>query len=385
VNRELRRRDRERQSQLDEQADNSAGLNAGEPDSNGAGLDEDDEDDMDEDYDPNATGQQLDNGDESEEDAGVVSKVVKRVIKKTPQVPKKRKQAELDEGELETTISAGGEGKKRPKLSDLDEVSREYAVYTQKHFRSQLGNVEAFPDGARVIRMFGHAWRQACAHFEEDRPPTKLIKSLVLPRVWQFRGEIVSAARNEIPTAYNFKTHCAGLSIRDAKAKRGELIDDLLDDHRFIYKNPDDDINKGSYQHDIFQDVLNKSLFRCKQSDGICFRNFYCDPESGISPNLLALIATAVECALDEWQDGERKMIDFSAKVYQSRYKRHCATLQRMIVGGPAVGKICVRMAKAALHYAGVSRQAESSNTAVMNADQLHSAANEDVPDFDMD
>ncbi len=109
-----------------------------------------------------------------------------------------------------------------------------------------------------------------------------------------------------------------------------------------------------------------------------------------------------VECALDEWQDGERKMIDFSAKVYQSRYKRHCATLQRMIVGGPAVGKICVRMAKAALcvlnflslfyitdfvvrHYAGVSRQAESSNTAVMNADQLQSAANEEVPDFDMD
>ncbi len=93
-------------------------------------------------------------------------------------VPKKRKQAELNEGELETTISAGDEGKKRPKLSDLDEVSREYAVFTQKHFRSQLGNVEAFPDGARVISMFGHAWRQACAHFEEDRPPTKLIKSL---------------------------------------------------------------------------------------------------------------------------------------------------------------------------------------------------------------
>ncbi len=86
VNRELRRCDRERQSQPQVQTDNDAGANAGEPGPNQPGSgDDDNNNNMDEDYDPNTAGQQVDDGDESEEDDGVVSKVIKRVVKKTPQ------------------------------------------------------------------------------------------------------------------------------------------------------------------------------------------------------------------------------------------------------------------------------------------------------------
>lgn len=58
----------------------------------------------------------------------------------------------------------------------------------------------------------------------------------VVERLWQFRGEAISTARGEVPTAYEFKAQCKGLSTREAKAKRAGLVESLLDDHKFIYK-----------------------------------------------------------------------------------------------------------------------------------------------------
>ena len=96
----------------------------------------------------------------------------------------------------------------------------------------------------------------------------------------------------------------------DSKRKIRERVESLTDRITYVYKvcvclllffygimlNVAKDTTQrlGVYQHPILQQVINEVWFHNRSSDGVKHRTLYCKPASGISPHLIALVATAV-------------------------------------------------------------------------------------------
>ncbi|KAJ3558866.1 hypothetical protein NP233_g11411 [Leucocoprinus birnbaumii] len=91
---------------------------------------------------------------------------------------------------------------------------------------------------------------------------------------------------------------------------------------RFTYQ---DTIKKtGIYQNKIISNTLNAVVFKHKKDGGIIHEDLFRD--ANVRP--IALILTAVECALDEWNTGKHEKIMFMATEYELKYKNHVADLK---------------------------------------------------------
>ncbi|KAH9846760.1 hypothetical protein C2E23DRAFT_947339, partial [Lenzites betulinus] len=81
---------------------------------------------------------------------------------------------------------------------------------------------------------------------------------------------------------------------------------------------------QGLYEAKIFQLVASKVYFKGPTDDGVVLLEFYRPfPLVGI-----ALIATAVQCAIDEWAKGTFSRVTFSDSAYSTDYARHLKNLE---------------------------------------------------------
>ncbi len=58
------------------------------------------------------------------------------------------------------------------------------------------------------------------------------------------------------------------------------------------------------------------------------------------------------ECCLDEWETGDRIKIQFSAAMYEDKYRSHCNTLSSIASkqgGANVVKKLCLKIMKRAM------------------------------------
>ncbi|KAG1728045.1 uncharacterized protein EDB91DRAFT_1253636 [Suillus paluster] len=75
----------------------------------------------------------------------------------------------------------------------------------------------------------------------------------------------------------------------------------------------------------IFKDLFISQWFGVK-GEGICFADAF----KHIPHTTLALIATAVECALNSWHNGTRSQVKFSEMQFRARYQFYANKLERM-------------------------------------------------------
>ncbi|KLO06260.1 hypothetical protein SCHPADRAFT_1002450 [Schizopora paradoxa] len=234
----------------------------------------------------------------------------------------------------------------RPKNSDLDPWHRKLVDRSQVLYRSYIANRNAFPSAQEESDAVRSCWNRACKEddgvaIELDSTSEKLV-----------RGEIKYKARPIAASLYGIDN----LSDRqDAKNVIRQRVEMLLDRQAFTYADPD--TRTGFLQSKVIQKILNDTFFHNRNADGVVLLSDYCLPEAGVSFALLALICTATECCLDEWESGEKIAIQFSATQYELKYRSHCSTFASVAEkpGGPnAVKKLCIKYMKRAMRHGGI-------------------------------
>ncbi|KAF8874589.1 hypothetical protein BD779DRAFT_1450823, partial [Infundibulicybe gibba] len=212
------------------------------------------------------------------------------------------------------TETVGSRG--RVRASDFDDLSKAVLEDAIVDYRAQVCTVEPYPDRLQDRDWAAKVWVKACEErnvrieFDED-----ILKLVYYSTASQVRGQLKTICRPLVESLYQ-------LDNENGRRKNREKVEDLLDRISFLYKDPKE--RTGIYRHPIIQAVINKMWFKNKQDDGVICPEF---GDGGIPIVTIALVATAVECCLDEQQTGEHIDVPFSALAYQEKFNIHLKTL----------------------------------------------------------
>ncbi|TFK82538.1 hypothetical protein K466DRAFT_439749, partial [Polyporus arcularius HHB13444] len=81
---------------------------------------------------------------------------------------------------------------------------------------------------------------------------------------------------------------------------------------------------EGLYEGDIIQNIINRVYYKDAEDDGVLHDEAYRPfPFAGV-----ALVLTAVECAINEWTTGLWQNVHFDEK-YKAIYKSHLIDITR--------------------------------------------------------
>ncbi|KII83452.1 hypothetical protein PLICRDRAFT_58399 [Plicaturopsis crispa FD-325 SS-3] len=160
-------------------------------------------------------------------------------------------------------------------------------------------------------------------------------------RASQVRGTLKALAVNLMEHVYGF-TPIGDIDLdsedtvqqQDAAiAQNRELVGKLKSKSAFSRLDPHDEKLKNSlYRNRIIQKLLNQQWFRNPQADGLRFPEHY-SPGGCIPLVTIALIMTAVECAIDGWSTGrcitDKNVGSFDSQKYTPVYNIHIQKLRR--------------------------------------------------------
>ncbi|KAH7903300.1 hypothetical protein BJ138DRAFT_1168334 [Hygrophoropsis aurantiaca] len=232
--------------------------------------------------------------------------------------------------------------KLRPTAGELSPLRRRVSEAAWVRFRARIATLNPFPDDTKADRWAIESWFEAIEDLREDLDlgddgeiPEELlldaediIVPLICQRESQLRGQVVSKAKELLPSMYGFKPGKTAEAINHNRA----LYQKLLLKNAYLYENPLDRDALGTlYKHPIFAEIVNLQWFSASsKSEGIVMSKYFNAPATpdsedseGIPLATIALIATAIRNALGEWATGDRKRISFDAKVYAEKYVAH--------------------------------------------------------------
>ncbi|KAJ8088795.1 hypothetical protein PM082_014041 [Marasmius tenuissimus] len=151
---------------------------------------------------------------------------------------------------------------------------------------------------------------------------------LILHRDAQLRNLFKKAAQQVVPSHYDLKqTARRGLSQQDAILHNCGKVAHLKTENRFLFEDPDDiEVPLSIYKNEIFEQVIIKSIFNnSKKSIGAVSSAIFGD----VMPiATLALVATAVEAAIDKYCEGlPEESTPFTMGTYLKVYHYHYSQL----------------------------------------------------------
>ncbi|CDO75467.1 hypothetical protein BN946_scf184935.g3 [Trametes cinnabarina] len=214
------------------------------------------------------------------------------------------------------------EGRHRARKGDYEPEAQEILCNAIVLFKSYVCSQDAYPDKLTEKTWAVEAWQSAAAKLQIDMAPDNEILTVIAQYSWNLRGEVKTTARALVQGAFGFKTGLTPVSRvynqeHAAAMKRGrafvyESIGETVDDHL------------GLYEAEIIQDVINRVFYKSPSDDGIQLADAY-DPFPFVG---LALILTAIECCIDEWESGTFSKVTFSEENYGAVYQRHLQELR---------------------------------------------------------
>ncbi|EPQ49844.1 hypothetical protein GLOTRDRAFT_51519 [Gloeophyllum trabeum ATCC 11539] len=216
------------------------------------------------------------------------------------------------------TGSAGSRG--RIGLSQFGPVLRSVISLAQYIYRCKIMTEWPYPNDVEEQGMAMEAWTAACKaknlHVEFDEDALKLITT----RASQVRGELKTKARPLAAYEYNLREGKGQDGVRALRDK----VEALLDGSTFVFKDPVG--RTGLYQHPIIQALINEMWFANKKDEGIVHSEFF-------SPRIplvtIAMVLTAIQCSLEEWQTGQKTDIPFTETAYSSHFENHLRALEQ--------------------------------------------------------
>ncbi|PBK89360.1 hypothetical protein ARMGADRAFT_341854 [Armillaria gallica] len=197
----------------------------------------------------------------------------------------------------------------------VDEEHRNILKHAYSHYKRMLTCENAFPmdshDRKEVTDMTVDAWDAACEELgiEDVIDPTQLELNLIRDRGSQFRGQLKDIVCNLLIDIFGFQDikklrNPNKERIEAAKTANRSLVQVLKGDDdpmRFIYSDPLNPTAKGTmFQNPIFQIAINMHWFGQKERA----RSSFFSMEKSIPLPTIALVASAIDCAIDEWCTG---------------------------------------------------------------------------------
>ncbi|CDO74594.1 hypothetical protein BN946_scf184807.g2 [Trametes cinnabarina] len=216
------------------------------------------------------------------------------------------------------------EGRQRPRKSDYEPQAQEVIRDAVVIFKSLICSRDAYPNKLLERSWASEAWQQAALALDIKLAPNTETLNIIMQYSWNLRGEIKNVARSLVPAAYSFK---AGITAR-SRVYNQERAAFLRRGHAFVYEVmalpfPCAADHVGLYEAEVIQAVINRVFYKSATDEGIVLARVY-DPFPIVG---LALVLTAVECAIDEWESGVFTKVKFSEEKYSSMYKVHLQEL----------------------------------------------------------
>ncbi|KAH9927363.1 uncharacterized protein B0H18DRAFT_875627 [Fomitopsis serialis] len=138
-------------------------------------------------------------------------------------------------------------------------------------------------------------------------------------RTSQLRCVMKTIARNLLPGQYGFKPGHSDEVI----AYNRDLVNRLKSGTNRAFSHIDPGNPVTACRNPIFADILAKTCgwFANPKGDGIRYGHYFTPGRS--MQVVMAQLLTTVECAIDEWQTGIHKDLDFRESVYASVFNKH--------------------------------------------------------------
>ncbi|KIM73191.1 hypothetical protein PILCRDRAFT_15438 [Piloderma croceum F 1598] len=143
--------------------------------------------------------------------------------------------------------------------------------------------------------------------------------------IWEdsssFRGELKKCAREVVRLLYDlFPDAGKGKFTQKRYANHiKQAVEDLLQDGAFMHDGTDDEGHTNNLTHPAVGELRRLFLYAANNRLGHLFPDVF---GSEIPSMTVALVITAIKCALDEWKDGVRTTIPFSAQEYRAVYQQ---------------------------------------------------------------
>ncbi|KAI5983668.1 hypothetical protein EDD15DRAFT_2139840, partial [Pisolithus albus] len=178
-----------------------------------------------------------------------------------------------------------------------------------------------FPTSVQEVDWAKKAWSLACQHHSTKLAHDGGILRLIMAQSTHIRGQFKTKARPIVATTFGFEMS----ADKGVQAKNRLLVGELKQDSAFIFRVRGSSLDEhtGPYTNPAIQQVINEVLFKNKSDDAIKWGTYY-NPFPRVA---FALALMAIECAIDEWSSGSRRMIVFKEDDYSGVFGSHLASL----------------------------------------------------------
>ncbi|KAJ7572034.1 hypothetical protein C8J56DRAFT_906872 [Mycena floridula] len=231
-------------------------------------------------------------------------------------------------------------GKAGVQASDLVLSCRHILNLSLVKFRQKTYSEAPYPDPTTLEKIAVAAWYESLQdHLENgyigNAPPTDDELELIKMRTTQLRGQVITCARALVPPYFELKPASTVEELNDNHVN----VAVLLNGDVFVCRDHLDSDAPGSlFRARIIQHIINGTAFNNGQkSEGLHGDSF----ADKITLPTIALICTAIQCAIEEWKTGIKVQIPFTAKQYEVVYHRHLATLQHWEAYTSQPGRSC--------------------------------------------
>ncbi|KAG8898354.1 hypothetical protein FRB99_007494 [Tulasnella sp. 403] len=194
---------------------------------------------------------------------------------------------------------------------------------------------DPYPCYERQVEIVRHGWSDAVWDAKENgdegqqlEPYREVYFSYITIYFQHVRSDIKTAAKNLVGEAY-------GLSKRrSAWRKNREIYKSLIEDDKYTCENPE--TGDGRWFQQLLYDVVQVVFFTNKQgSMGIVYKDLF----KPLSLPTIALVYTAIRCAIDEYAKGKYVSHRFEAPDYEPVYRAHLLNLKRFASKSVAAAK----------------------------------------------
>ncbi|KAF7793818.1 hypothetical protein EIP86_004939 [Pleurotus ostreatoroseus] len=222
---------------------------------------------------------------------------------------------------------------KKAREADASPCTKSLLKHSNLNYRVSLAVEEAWPNEADTHNGVKRSFQKACndsgadrrmVRYNKDPVYAKYIGQVGEQRRSQLRGEVKTKAQALVETFYELKGSCVEIA---------ERVKGLINRKSFTFAIPA--TRSGMYGHPIFEHIIARQWFAQADDEGC---GLYSSQFNPMPLPVIALVATAVHCALMDWESGkyQSKRNKFEYDVYEPIYREHITSLNMWREKNPA-------------------------------------------------
>ncbi|TFY59018.1 hypothetical protein EVG20_g7944 [Dentipellis fragilis] len=215
-------------------------------------------------------------------------------------------------------IARGSSG--RPRAKDWDDETQQVIEIAVALYRVKISCLDTFPRSSLEPEWARDCWEKACLDTELDIQ--------LIPDITKLASTSIVSERHDRLTAMLIADKPGLAAPRHSQHKAAvrqnrHRAEALLENKTYIFQRVEGTVRKGLYQHLIIQKAVNDTWFKNKKDEGVVYHELF-DPFPVVG---IALILTAIENAIMEWNTGIRADDTFKQEVYEETYRKHLQAL----------------------------------------------------------